>query len=833
MKRVIVLLVALLAFASAARAENLLQNPSFDEGSEHWQLDMWLAGDAYTRGAWTEEGLDGGGLFVENLSDNDARFVQTVAVQPETDYLLSGFVRTQGALSGGGAGLSVLGYANAKAHVADTDGQWQKVALYFRTAAGQKQVTVAARVGFYGGETSGAARFDSLSLTAVGSVPAGTYLARLEDDSAQAAVDAPENAPRWAVLGVAAAAFIVAMLLFRRYRRFDFRIPYAPPDRTPPLRFSRRELLVLAMITAVYGAVAFFQLGDRTAPVTGWSGSGAVLDLGEKQNYTLMLYAGINQRPESDVVFETSDDGVTWTSAGRASVEDGDCFTWKRVTRPILAADGSVRGWTDAAQTFASRYLRLTGDVVSLFEVGILSEEGIPLRAQAVNAQDAALCDEWQTVPDAPSYMNGMYFDEIYHARTAYEHLHALPTYEYTHPPLGKLLIALGVSIFGMNPFGWRFMGTLAGVLMIPAMFLLARLLFQKSWAALLAAFLLAADEMHLAQTRIATIDSFAVLFILLMTACMIRYMQMNCMSDGYRTLVPLGFSGLFMGLACASKWTGAYGALGIAVLFFWTVAQRIAEALRAQRCLPAEKVLALRRLLVRRLSVTLACCVLFFVIVPLTIYYLSYIPHFAYAGGLTPERFVREQERMLEYHATLTGTHSYESRWFEWPLTFRPVWYYMGKAVPEGFVSTIQCAGNPAVWWPSAVAVLLLCGLWLRRVWSAGAGERAVAIILIGFFAQYVPWAFVGRMTFLYHYFASLPFAILALVYILTRFCARGGKAAGVLVAVYALATLVLFILFLPFVTGLLMPRDYADALNWFKELYLPWWPFAGWLRY
>ena len=66
-----------------------------------------------------------------------------------------------------------------------------------------------------------------------------------------------------------------------------------------------------------------------------------------------------------------------------------------------------------------------------------------------------------------------MYFDEIYHARTAYEFLHGLPTYENTHPPLGKILISVGIAIFGMNPFGWRIMGTLFGIAMLPFLYLL------------------------------------------------------------------------------------------------------------------------------------------------------------------------------------------------------------------------------------------------------------------------------------------------------------------------------------------------------------------------
>ena len=49
--------------------------------------------------------------------------------------------------------------------------------------------------------------------------------------------------------------------------------------------------------------------------------------------------------------------------------------------------------------------------------------------------------------------------------------IHKLYCYENTHPPLGKVIMAVGVLIFGMCPFGWRFLGTLFGVLMVPIIY--------------------------------------------------------------------------------------------------------------------------------------------------------------------------------------------------------------------------------------------------------------------------------------------------------------------------------------------------------------------------
>ena len=65
------------------------------------------------------------------------------------------------------------------------------------------------------------------------------------------------------------------------------------------------------------------------------------------------------------------------------------------------------------------------------------------------------------------------YFDEVYFAFTAQEmakgnkYAWQIPgadievpkdmAYEWTHPPLGKEITAIGILIFGDNTFGWRF----------------------------------------------------------------------------------------------------------------------------------------------------------------------------------------------------------------------------------------------------------------------------------------------------------------------------------------------------------------------------------------
>ncbi|GBC68940.1 putative dolichyl-phosphate-mannose--protein mannosyltransferase [archaeon HR01] len=85
------------------------------------------------------------------------------------------------------------------------------------------------------------------------------------------------------------------------------------------------------------------------------------------------------------------------------------------------------------------------------------------------------------------------------------------------HPPLGKMLIALGMYVFGDNPFGWRIMSVIAGTAAIPMFYLLVRRLLlgrkEMGQASLLACYLFAFESLTFYFSRVARIDIFMMFF--------------------------------------------------------------------------------------------------------------------------------------------------------------------------------------------------------------------------------------------------------------------------------------------------------------------------------
>ena len=165
----------------------------------------------------------------------------------------------------------------------------------------------------------------------------------------------------------------------------------------------------------------------------------------------------------------------------------------------------------------------------------------------------------------------------------------------------------------------------------------------------------------------------------------------------------------------------------------------------------------------------------------------------------------------MYSYHSNLNATHPYQSSWYSWPFTVKPMWYYFNSYITPERVSTLSASGNPAVWWVSAVgAVALLWARLSRRV----APDRALQIFCVGILANFLPWVLVTRCTFIYHFFATVPFILMATVYALQKLEQRYPEAHFLKWFWVGFAVL-FFALLYPGISGLAVPAEWAAFLS------------------
>ena len=215
-------------------------------------------------------------------------------------------------------------------------------------------------------------------------------------------------------------------------------------------KLTRTDYICMSVLALLFTVIAFFRLGNTYAPsssyMTDTVNRDIVLDFGEYTDIgSISIFLGnLNTRHFSISAFNE----VT--------------NEWQVINGDAIAE--SVFAWNKIDLNYRLRYLGIvaTDDTAVINEIVATGSDGSLL--VPVNAADyPALFDEQEMMPESKTYMTGTMFDEIYHGRTAYEFLHGLVTYETTHPHLGKILISVGILLFGMNPFGWRFISVIFG----------------------------------------------------------------------------------------------------------------------------------------------------------------------------------------------------------------------------------------------------------------------------------------------------------------------------------------------------------------------------------
>ena len=510
-------------------------------------------------------------------------------------------------------------------------------------------------------------------------------------------------------------------------------------EAAPVRKDTRGEYVALLLVTLLYALVAFSRLGDTKAPQ-----SSHVFSAGESMTLELDGSYELSRAMVRSVIgtggfsLSLSEDGETWTDAGE-------------LDQNYIA----LLKWHELPLSGRARCLRLTAEgAPELAELTLYDENGAALPWKTQNA----LTDEQALTPAKPGFLNSSYFDEIYHARTALEHLRGMWPYEISHPPLGKLIISIGISLFGMTPFGWRFSGTLFGVLMLPLVYVFARRLFGRGSVPVCCALLMAADFMHFNQTRIATIDTYGVFFTLAMYYFLFCWLfpegesGPGAAAEGKTR--DLALAGLCFGLGAACKWTCLYAGAGLGLIWalHW-VFRFVREKGKAWK--PFGRNVGL--------------CLVFFVLVPALIYYLSYYPYGlgnGLGGGLGmyfkrgyAKLVLDNQAYMFRYHSGVNATHPYSSRWYQWMLDIRPILYYLEYDGPSR--ASFGAFVNPVLCWAGLIGLFVL-------VWCVAARrEKRALFLLLGYFAQLVPWMFISRITFEYHYFPCSAFLVLVLGYV------------------------------------------------------------------
>lgn len=375
---------------------------------------------------------------------------------------------------------------------------------------------------------------------------------------------------------------------------------------------------------------------------------------------------------------------------------------------------------------------------------------------------------------------SALVFDEVYFRQFAASYLSHNFFFDI-HPPLVKLIFAGIGALFHLSPeqvvsgdpgaLILRILPAVAGAALVPLMYIIVRQIGLSRQIAVLSAVLVLCDNALLVESRFVLMDSLLLLAGFSALSCYLKLRK----TKGNHRWVWLVVLALLLGALVSTKWTGL--AVATLITVAWLIDGVITHT-RWQRLVG---------------EVVVAFCI------AATIYVSCFAVHFAlltHSGSgdafmsekfqstlignasYNPisrmsfwDKFIETNKEMYTAQSSLDDvTHPYASRWYSWPLEVRPVYYWKGSTLSNGMQGNIYLLGNPAVWWLSAAGALLALLVWLVRPRHLGRSRKYVALLLAGYALNFIPFIFIERPMFLYHYLFALIFSMLLTCIMLDR---------------------------------------------------------------
>lgn len=568
---------------------------------------------------------------------------------------------------------------------------------------------------------------------------------------------------------------------------------------------DRKDILLMSLITIPYIALSFVHYGDRFKQGH-WFG-----DI-ESKTLTIQLNKPVPIKQLHYYIGLAS--GALEVSA---ETESGYKFIVGKTDTDVRNSPPIVFRWISfnfaESKPVKNIYIKITKPIVEIKQLAIIDGN-----YNYLNDADFSLVsfpfdkrDYYQNFvsQELPTHVgaNDLWLtmaisDEAYYATSAFQLFNHVPPYVLVHPHFGMLLIGLGILLFGMNPFGWRFIPLLSGILMLPLVYFLAKKISNSRAIAFLSSFLLSIDFMHFSISRLAFIDDIVSLFIFIEYIFLWQYLCSCRNNEKWQIrLTYLFFCGIFFSFAFATKWSALFSLIAIITLIIYY------------------ELLIFRR---QTLFIRIVLVLLSFIVIPFGFYCLTFIPEYLTVLDKNYlQHLLLYHQQMIVYHTktALTLHSDYVSKWWTWPLNLKPFptyWY-----LPMGRVSTALLMGNPAIWWFSILCFFIM----LSKGWEDFKHKKYNQCISIFFvigilLCQYLPYALFKRGSFIYYLYTVTPFMCLIVAYALYHLWQEDSRIGRSFVIFYLALAIGLFIAFYPILAGVECNLNYVvKYLLWYKS--------------
>lgn len=547
---------------------------------------------------------------------------------------------------------------------------------------------------------------------------------------------------------------------------------------------DKTDFKIMFLLTFLYSLVALYNLGSLNSPAGNWVAQNRndTLTLNFNQPTkisTIYYYTGIsNGKYHWDYLSDTLENGIFDDSTARLGYPAH--YKWNKFN-------------SSTADKVSQIQLVLDEPELEIKQIAIFDEQNHYVNDIKVSSSNSSSMDNLIT-PTEPSnyqdnYLSSTYFDEIFYATTAYQYLHKLTPYVAVHPPLGMLIIAIGILFCGMNAFGWRIMPALASIALVPLMYIFAKRLFGNRRSAVIASVIIMFEPMHYVMGKIAFLDGLVTFFIVLEYYYLYTYLNLRnngaLLSDCYTTLLKMGIT---FGIGISCKWSALYFTIPLLISLIY------GEIILAK---PSGKQFLHSVIF---LFVTL-------VVLPLSIYCLSYVPFIISQTDTELFSFIwRIQTYMYQFqaHGLANATHPYASDWLEWSTLKTPMSIFFWQ--DGSIANSIAFIAHPMVAFATFPILLFLLINALRKRLHLQSWFIVIAIA-----AQYLPYAFITHIMFLYYFYSVIPLIALGIVALQNTLCDWNKPTHRYLTYLLLGLYIAIFIMFIPATSGIEFPRDYV----------------------
>jgi dolichyl-phosphate-mannose-protein mannosyltransferase len=425
------------------------------------------------------------------------------------------------------------------------------------------------------------------------------------------------------------------------------------------------------------------------------------------------------------------------------------------------------------------------------------------------------------------SYPSAPVFDEAHFATYAENYAIGEP-YIDIHPPLGKVLYAIPLALSGgasadapfmtthfdqstkqivmradIHPYGtmpyvpMRAVSVFFGLLLIVSVYGLLAAMTGNETTGLIAGVFIALDNALLLETRLVLLDG----------------IYLSLAIGGLALLMKRGarpvLGGIVWGLAIGVKLIAGVLALPLCLLIVFHDA--------TDRTIVPDRKTLIRFLITGVITFAAIALLMNNVLLPLNnriVLYSQFFSREEYPTALVSPEKIAEIPTLIkaglvttmEMDMTLSGYtggaafHPSASPWYQWPFMWKSVIFF-GTSMGAGFISLV---GNPVVWGGAFALALIGIFLTARELMRHRESRTVPLMLVLWYLTALLPFALVGRVTFLYHYFPALLFSICIAAILIERFLARQPKSVRAICAVAGLLLLAFgFLLSSPYTYG------------------------------